>query len=391
MIYSFDITPHLHSTKADELFAKARELKLEDRTRVRSFRVKRFFRCIILGAIGAVIGFFIVRSIDFIDAIQMEGPTPLAIVFAVFGCILGLALAGRNQKKPRQAYPPFYYNKILGWIVGLMGARNFKIGHATSDQHESYNGTGLGDTTGGALTRITLGYSYKIGNTPIFAYDIERRNRNQIMFTGYVYEVPLDNPLDFTVRINTSRHWQKLKSAAAAIRNDQRRYEFESAEMAQQFTCIVEASNKKMRNTVTEELQARRDRNLLNLPMRSQQVTSIDEAIIRKSMTRFASSDDLDAALQLTSEIITPQMEEFLMHIRKKYGPYTMLISDKLYIQLQSQIYTGKTPFFTSSPFGVLFRPRNNSNKDISSKSLQKASDVLNLGILLDDAFNNTH
>jgi len=392
MDYSQDFTLHHQSQKADELFIQARQLKTEDRANVRNYKAKKFFRCVILGAIGAAIGFMIVHATNYIDAIDMEGPMPLAIIFGFFGCMLGLAIAVRRTKEPKQHYPQFYYNHILGWAASVLGINSFKIGRATNEHRQQYANTGLGDKSSGSST-VSVGLNYKIGSTPVYAYDIVRRRKRSIGFTGFVYTVKLNHPLDYTIRIDSAENWQKLRNTANALSNNQHRYEFNSTEMAQKFVCTIEPTLKRDRRVLDDNIQhLRQSRDASPFGSIKQVKSAIDlrdARSLRREMDDFESPEVLGISMLDTAEIITPLMEEFLIYLRKKYGPYTMVISDNVYIQVSSTIFTGPTPFKTDSPFGIIFGPKINNDKDISLKSLQRASDVLHLGVLINDIFNH--
>lgn len=108
----------------------------------------------------------------------------------------------------------------------------------------------------------------------------------------------------------------------------------------------------------------------------------------------FESPEKMEEAMLESRKLITPVAEEFLLYIRKKYGPFTLVINNGINIQISkhqtsmNKINDGQNIFkFSKNYMAGFLEPKIFSNDDLKCSTLTKLYDVFMLEWLLNKYF----
>jgi hypothetical protein len=270
-----------------------------------------------------------------------------------------------------------------------------------------------GDSAAGKLYSINLSQEsvQKTGNTTKTSYDK--------VFSGYCYSLDVNNPVNCAVRIDSDETLTShlTESTIESVSKNKGRFSFGSAELEKMFDCKVYPKGSSLANLIgSHTKKAVRDISVsategivggilgstaigktLNAfgvgDVISNEINNISMADIT---SMFKSEAEMDDAMHEAKKIITPVTEEFLLYIRKKYGPFTLVINNGINIQISNDKTflnnrnVGKGFFENSRNYMSGFLSTSVfSNSDLECSRLNKMYEVFMLEWLLNKYFKN--
>lgn len=319
----------------------------------------------------------------------------LALIFKlhfVFGILLGLVLGSiigaLLYNKPISLYREFYLANIPQIIASYA---KLNVGVLEEKNNVPYSRTGLGDlydyniiktrkflnfllcddnqnTAKGLLYKVNLDNKTKqrVSNSEGRTSTLEKTEH---VFSGYALNLSLKNPLDFCIRIDSDENLTSKMTEAtieSAI-SDNSRFVFNTTELNTMFDCNVYPKN-----------------------------INPSDLLSKITQNHFGNKEKYEEAIFKTHSIITPHIEEFLMFVRKKFGPFTLVIGDSINIQISSSQslinkFNTNTNIFKSTRNYIsdLLATSIFTDSDIKCSRLMKMYDLFLLEFLLNKYFKD--
>jgi hypothetical protein len=351
--------------------------------------------------------------------------------------------------KPPQVYKPFYYNTIIKWLGTPLGVSDLNVfsSGSSAEKHRqknrytaAYSDTGLGDLydystiTEHRLSSWKVNYQFGASDDasletsiPVNTYSIDlqktetRQNekgeastQSKSVFRGFFFRMKLNRPLDFTIRIDTNEKLlnQMAEATIQSMAGNKRLFMFNSLELENMFDCMIYPIDTNMGTFIGRTIQgtgASLAGNLVEAGLtragavgKAAKLLNIDNMVnkgVRRMLSPselrslFKSAEDQENAHLKAKELITPQVEEFLLFLRKKYGPYTLVINKYINIQFSASVSwdnkrnVAKQKRRLNSLSG-LFNPNCKDDKDIMCHSLLSIYESFMLAFLLGKYFD---
>ena len=446
--YRQNFVEYYQSDAAFAMFKQAKNLKDIDRVEGKKATVAALKKGLLLGlAGGALIGL-----ISYIVWTTLAG----AIVGFLLGFILGIITVKKPPEVYKPFYYNTII-KWLGAPLGVLelkilsnSARRkkpyYKSTYSKSAYPKSnysgsaysksaYRKTGLGDLYDfDTMTEdrfFDFSVTYNCGDSnariPVSTYGVALQKTEQksdkngrsstnlhTVFRGFVYRMKLNRPLEFTVRIdsNENRLEQLAKATVQSIAGNKRLFVFNSQELDNMFDCMiypVSANLGALNNTAVLDAGSSLVGSLVDAGLANAgglgtaaKLLKVD-AMAKKGTRRilspselqslFKSAQDQENAHLKAKELITPQVEEFLLFLRQKYGPYTLIIDDHINIQFSANISADNKRNVEKQKrrwtgLSGLFCPTYRSDKDIMCHSLLRIYEAFMPAFLLGKYFD---
>jgi len=365
-------------------------LKDTDKRDIKRVHIVRLKRGSIFGFIGSI-SFGIIYYFVFTNYIG-----------SIIGLLLGITLGYFSPKKPSEVYKPFYYDTIIKWVGSPLGVFRVNVlsGSYTSKNRRNnqsanltYYYTGLGDLvdhdviTEHRLLNYHVKYEFKESNTriPVSTYAIDLQKADQSkkgrsstrlvsVFSGFVYRMKLNHPLDYTIRIDVKENInaQPANAADRSTTGNRRLFAFNSAETASMFDCMIYPISASLGKHFDDALK-NEDRRVLS-PSELQNL--------------FRTPAEQEYTHQKAKELITPGVEKFLIFLRKKYGAFTLVINDHINIQFSTDFAEDDKQKRRLSSLTKLLDPSCKNDNDIMCSSLLRIYESFMLPFLLGKYFD---
>lgn len=271
-----------------------------------------------------------------------------------------------------------------------------------------------GDTAAGKLYTINL-----IRETRARDYNGKSQTRNENVFSGFCYSLDINNPINCAIRIDTDETLVSLltESTIEASKKSKALFNFNSAELDKMFDCKVYPKGGNLNKIISHHAgKAVRDisvkatggivdnvlsaskigRTLKAVGVGKVVKNEINSISVSDIANMFTSPEKFEEAMLEARKLITPVVEEFLLYIRKKYGPFTLVINNGINIQISkrqtsmNKINSGQNIFkFTKNYMAGFLQATVLSNNDLKCSTLTKMYEVFMLEWLLNKYFKN--
>jgi len=413
---------HYQSSEGRALFEEARKLKNAERDvflkKHNSLKQKRFLMVIIV--IGVVVFYGYQEFGSFIDEFipeLMDNPLlGVLMIGLVFFTLAGVVRRSKADKKTTIAnkerlegeYAEFYLDKILPWLVKPLNIHDFKL----VVKKES---SGRSRTPVNRLQSIR----YSISGTRAMSsvHFIEESSGSAI--EGHVWrtQFKVARPLPYDIRIENTEGFvrQGIKATANMLKSSAHKFEFNSIEMAKMFDCyITTGKNRERGNHFDSVFESNRLLGVAAGMMAKKAQKHMPDIEAASTLGELAPEvgdfigDFLEAGASRSPEAIrqkmednlhnahakiTPMLEEVLLFIRHKYGPYHLTASENVQIDiakeqnLVNKINVRQEGMRPEKAID-LFIPTLLDDSDISCERMLAIYEVFLLGFLLDKHFN---
>lgn len=355
----------------------------------------------------------------------------------VIGGIVGLIVGMILYRHDINAYSKFYLANIPKMVASFIpiGVSNIRL-----NSNINYEKTGLGElyTYNRKKTKGLLDFSLTdndgdIATGKLYEVDLEREERveerqpgsrttttrttTENVFSGFCYSLDVNNPARCAIRIDSDETFvsQLTESTVESISKNRGKYSFNSAELEKMFDCKVYPKGTTLTKFVSDQTQKRaRDISVNTAGGLVDNVLSgtkigdtlntvgvgtavkneLENISVSDVTSMFNSEEAMESALLEARNIITPVVEEFLLYIRKKYGPFTLVINNGINIQISTaqtimnKINDGKNIFkFSKNYMSNFLMPSVFSNSDLKCSTLTRLYDVMMLEWLLNKYF----
>lgn len=354
----------------------------------------------------------------------------------IIGGILGLIFGIIKFNNDIKAYSKFYLANIPSMVASFipLGVSNIKM-----NTNINYEATGLGElytynrTTKNGLADFALtNNNGDIATGKLYTIQLDRQTETRResssgrvdtqtstdnVFTGLCYSLDVNNPVNCAIRIDSDETFvsQLTESTIEATTKNRGKFAFNSAELEKLFNCKVYPKGTSLTKIISNQSQkAVRDisietagglvdnvlsgskigRTLNTIGVGDAIKNEMNKISIGDITSMFESTEDMEEAMLEARKLITPVVEEFLLYIRKKYGPFTLVINNGINIQISkyqtsmNKINNGQNMFkFTKDYMAGLLEPKVFSNDDLKCSTLTRLYDVFMLEWLLNKYF----
>jgi len=429
---------HFNSDKANTLFEKAKQLKNAERA-IFVRRQKRHKRMVWF----CLIAFFVVIIYlwrDILPILVAELMTNLrdnimeqgwAAIAAIVFIALIIVRASRRTKASkyitadrnyfRGEYANFYMNQILPWLVEPLSINTLKL---VINEGSARKGSRKGRrrNTPPSLRSV----SYKINKTQVQLDRANMSTQSRSFVRGNVWRTQMNiaNPLPYDIRIiNTEATASNSLATIKLFGNDTHKFEFNTIEMAKKFECYISIGKGRKTDNPFDEMfegsgvlglaagafaqKAKKvvesaDVNLNEIHKHADSSENDANQLefvgnFTKSFFESAENNSREASRQKMEDyhldvhrMINPVVEETLLFIRNKYGPYNLVVGKGMRIEIAREADRIKNLIHDRQE-GLtldLFTPSLTDDSDISYERLIKIYEIFLLSYLLDKNFN---
>ena len=350
--------------------------------------------------------------------------------------IIGLIVGIIKFKNDINAYSKFYLANVPGMVASFIpiGVSNVKF-----NSNINYESTGLGElySHNRKVTKGLLDFSLTSNNGEMATgklYNVElikeskvqeqnssggttTRTTTDTVFRGFCYSLDVNNPIECAIRIDSDETFVShlTESTIESMSKNRGRFSFNSAELEKLFDCkvypkgtnltkIISNRSQKMARDISVDTAGGIVDNILSGSKIGKTLNTVGVGkVIKNEMNNisigditsmFSSPEEMDNAMLEARKLVTPLIEEFLLYIRKKYGPFTLVINNGINIQISTiqtsmnKINNGQSIFkFTKNYMSKFLQPSIFSNDDLKCSTLTKLYEVLMLEWLLNKYF----
>jgi len=388
--YTQNFIDYYRSNEAFEMFKRAKALKDIDKREHNKAHIAQIKRGLVFGLFGgAALGLicYFVWSL---------------FIGSIIGLLLGFIVGCLSVKAPPEVYKPFYYETIIKWLGSPLGVLRVNVlSSSFSSQNRrnnhlsklTYYNTDLGDLhdhnqiTERRFLNYYINYSLNGGKAriPVGTYGInllkiEQTNnsrssaRAENIYSGFVYRMKLNRPLDYTIRIDAIENGgvQLAEADSQYILGQKRLFAFSSKGMESMFSCMIFPTNGSLGASFID-LVKKEGRRLFSPS---------------ELLCLFRSPAEQEYTHLKAQELINPGVEEFLVFLHKKYGPFTLIINDHLNIQFSADSAWGGIQKRRLSSLYNLLNPTYKNDSDIMCSSLLRVYESFMLPFLLGKYFD---
>jgi len=429
--YVKTFTYHFNSEEARVLFEKAKEFKNAEQAifiRKQKRHKRRVWLCLI-----AVFAAAIYFGRDMLPALFDEVLTNIteqgwvAIAAILF---IGLAVirASRRSKAEkytavnrnyfRGEYVNFYTNQILPWLIKPLNINNLRL---------VINEGGVRKGRTRRISPHLKSVNYRINGTQVQLNRVDLPIDNRSVVKGSVWrtQMSITNPLPYDIRIVSTEG--TMNNSLAPIKlfgNDAHKFEFNTIEMAKKFECYISIGKGRKTDNLFDEMfeaggvlgtvagafaqKAKKAVEGVDINLHesySHTNTLKDEDINKLKHVSAFTESFLESAANNSREtrqqkmednhldvhrVINPTVEDSLIFIRRKYGPYNITIGKGIQIDIASEPNRVKGVLNNRKEMLSLdlFTPSLTDDSDISYERLLAIYEIFFLGYLLDKHFN---
>lgn len=350
--------------------------------------------------------------------------------------IIGLIIGIKRFQNDISAYSKFYLANVPSMVASFIpiGVSNIKL-----NSNINYEETGLGElyVYNKKLTKGLLDFSLTNSNGDIATgklYSVELSQESEVeeqqtssvksttrttdtVFKGFCYSLDVNNPVECAVRIDSDETFvsQLTESTIESVSKNRGKFNFNSAELEKIFNCKVYPKGTNLTKIISNQAQksvrdisintvggivdnvlsgSRIGKTLNTVGVGNIIKNEINKISIGDITSMFNTEEEMEKAMLEARKIITPVTEEFLLYIRKKYGPFTLVINNGINIQISTcqttmnKINAGQNIFkFTKKYMENFLKPSIFSDFDLKCSTLTKLYEVLMLEWLLNKYF----
>ena len=410
---------HFNSDETKALFEKARMLKSTERDKFikkqKNHKRRVWFSIIAVFVVIIYFGRDILPDLfaQLLPNLMEQGWGLVAI--AASGIILLAIIRALRRSKAEQytavdknyfksEYVSFYSNHILPWLVKPLDVSDLKLVISAGNSGRRRRNRNTSST----LKSV----SYKVNNTKILADRDFINTETSTAIRGPIWRTQLNiaNPLPYDVRIINNEGTKRTSLATVKLfGNDAHKFEFNTIEMSKMFDCYISiGKGRKTDNPIDQMFESG---GILNLAAGAfaqkayKTMTDNDISLeelpegvgpMIKSFAESSVNNSREANRQKMEDnhldihrLISPMVEEVLLFIRHKYGPYNLVIGKGMRIDIARE--PSITSRFNDRQEGLildLFTPSLIDDSDISYERMLAIYEVFLLGHLLDKHFN---
>lgn len=274
-----------------------------------------------------------------------------------------------------------------------------------------------GDIATGKLYRLELIQANEVKEQQASSGRIITKTIVDTIFRGFCYSLDVNNPVDCAVRIDSDETFvsQLTESTVESISKNRGKFNFNSTELEKMFNCKVYPKGTNLSKIISKQAQkgvrdisintaggivdnvlsdSKIGKTLNTVGVGNAIKNEMNKISIDDITSMFNSQEELEKAMLEARKLITPVVEEFLLYIRKKYGPFTLVINNGINIQISTdqttlnKINNGQNIFkFEKNYMADFLQPSVFSNSDLKCSTLTKLYEVLMLEWLLNKYF----
>jgi len=432
--YEKTFAKHYQSSEAKVLFEKAKKLKDAERNaflqKHNKLKRRRFLAVVIVICFVVLLGIEQSKSaIEFIPNL-MERPWLgiLAVGIAFFAIVRATRRSKANLKTLadqdcfKGEYAAFYTNQILPWLVKPLNIYGLKLVlkvEARGGRERAINryrrNRNLPKVGGNRLKSIR----YNTSDTKVISSVEFVNDDSRSAIKGFIWrtQFKVANPLPYDIRIKNTEGFarQGIKATANMLKSDTHKFEFNSTEMAKMFNCYISLSrNRDTQNTFDSAVESNRVLGFVAGTMAKQAQKHISDIRAdsafdelppekREFMKSFVEAgvgnstektrEKMENHIHNAHIKITPMLEEILLFIRHKYGPYHLSVGETLQIDIAKEQnlankFNVKQEELRPEKTIDLFKPTLLDDSDISYERMLVIYEVFLLGFLLDRHFS---